>query len=63
MLKLKTNPNQGEVCERIGRLSGARAILYLAQGCWDECQSDQECWVISRKNVALLYKSSVFSSF
>ena len=51
------------MCERVGRLSGARAILYLAQGCWDECQSDQECWDIAKKNVVLLYKSGVFSSF
>ena len=29
-----------------------RAVLYLAQGCWDECCSDTECWELVRWVVA-----------
>ena len=55
--------DQVEVWERDGRLKGARAILYLAQGCFDECYSDTECWEVARDNVELLYRLGVFSSF
>ena len=48
---------------REDRLKGARAILYLAQGCFDECYSDTECWEVARDNVALLHRHGVFSSF
>jgi len=52
-----------ERCESAERLKGARAILYLAQGCWEECMSDTECWDVARDNVELLYRHGVFSSF
>jgi len=55
--------DQIELWGREERLQGARAILYLAQGCFDECMSDTECWDIARENVELLYKHGVFSSF
>ena len=55
--------DQLEVWEKEGRLKGARAMLYLAQGCFDECYSDTECWEVARDNVELLYKHGVFNSF
>jgi len=55
--------DQVELWDREGRISGARAILYLAQGCWDECMSDQECWDIAKENVSLLYRAGVFPAF
>jgi len=55
--------DQVELWEREDRLRGARAILYLAQGCFEECVSDTECWDIARENVELLYKHGVFASF
>jgi len=55
--------DQVELWERDDRLRGARAILYLAQGCFEECMSDTECWDVARENVELLYKHGVFNSF
>eukprot|EP00090_Calanus_glacialis_P031165 TRINITY_DN5114_c0_g1_i1.p1 TRINITY_DN5114_c0_g1~~TRINITY_DN5114_c0_g1_i1.p1 ORF type:complete len:798 (-),score=302.22 TRINITY_DN5114_c0_g1_i1:161-2554(-) len=55
--------DQVELWEREDRLRGARAILYLAQGCFEECMSDTECWDVARENVELLYKHGVFNSF
>jgi len=55
--------DQVELWEREDRLRGARAILYLAQGCFEECMSDTECWDIARENVELLYRHGVFNSF
>jgi len=55
--------DQVELWEREDRLRGARAILYLAQGCFEECMSDTECWDVARDNVELLYKHGVFTSF
>jgi len=55
--------DQVELWEREDRLRGARAILYLAQGCFEECMSDTECWDVARDNVELLYKHGVFNSF
>jgi len=55
--------DQVELWEREDRLRGARAILYLAQGCFEECMSDTECWDVARDNVELLYRHGVFTSF
>ena len=55
--------DQVELWERAERLKGARAILYLAQGCFDECMSDTECFEVARQNVELLYRHGVFTSF
>jgi len=55
--------DQVELWDREDRLKGARAILYLAEGCFDECCSDTECWEVARDNVELLYKHGVFTSF
>merc|ERR1712032_635187 len=52
-----------ELWDREERLRGARAVLYLAQGCWEECMSDTECWDTVRENVELLHKHGVFASF
>ena len=55
--------DQVELWDRGERLAGARAILYLAQGCFDECCSDTECQTVARDNVQLLYRHGVFTSF
>jgi len=55
--------DQLELWDKEERLRGARAVLYLAQGCWEECMSDTECWDTVRDNVALLYQHGVFTSF
>lgn len=55
--------DQVELWDRGERLKGARAILYLAQGCFDECCSDTECFTVARDNVILLYRHGVFSQF
>ena len=55
--------DQVELWDRVERLKGARAILYLAQGCFDECCSDTECFAVARDNVQLLYRHGVFTSF
>jgi hypothetical protein len=52
-----------ELWDRAERLRAARAVLYLAQGCWEECCSDTECWDTVRENVALLHSYGVFASF
>lgn len=40
-----------------------RAILYIAQGCWLECQSDKECMEGTKENVLLLHKNGVYTTF
>ena len=40
-----------------------RALLYVAQGCWAEVQSDEEQASWARANVILLYRCGVFSAF
>merc|ERR1712106_262066 len=40
-----------ELCNTIQRMRAARAILYVAQGCWGEVQSDREQNEWSRQNV------------
>lgn len=45
------------------RMKSARCILYLAQGCWAEVQSDKEQYQLSRINVMMLYELGAFSAF
>ncbi|XP_022215485.2 LOW QUALITY PROTEIN: striatin-interacting protein 1 homolog [Drosophila obscura] len=55
--------DQLEVSNRTLRMQAARCILYLAQGCWAEVQSDEEQHQNTRDNVIVLYELGVFSSF
>ncbi len=52
-----------EVAIRDDRLASMRALLYICQGCWLECQSDSECFANCQQNVVLLYRQGVFSTF
>ncbi|CAK1546088.1 unnamed protein product [Leptosia nina] len=45
------------------RMRAARCILYLAQGCWAEMQSDAEQAHWARLNIFNLYEMGVFSAF
>ncbi|CDQ69878.1 unnamed protein product [Oncorhynchus mykiss] len=51
-----------EVTDRDKRLKVARAILYLAQGVFDECDTDTDVLHWSRHNVFLLYDMGVFTA-
>lgn len=55
--------NQTEVTDRDTRLAAARALLYVAQGCWLENQNDADCLKTSKENVMLLHRNGVFGSF
>ncbi|KAL3278807.1 hypothetical protein HHI36_016330 [Cryptolaemus montrouzieri] len=55
--------NQLEISNKSLRMRSARCILYLAQGCWAEMQSDAEQLQWTRKNVMLLCKFGTFSAF
>lgn len=55
--------DQLDVSDVALRMKAARTLLYLAQGCWVEVQSDQEQIHWSKYNVMLLYKLGVFSAF
>lgn len=55
--------DQLDVAQRDIRMRSARCILYLAQGCWAEIQSDQEQEQNTRDNIKLLYTLGVFASF
>lgn len=45
------------------RMQAARTILYLAQGCFCEVQSDHEQQEWTRENVKLLYNMGIFAVF
>ncbi|XP_045520283.1 striatin-interacting protein 1 homolog [Pieris brassicae] len=45
------------------RTRAARCILYLAQGCWAEMQSDTEQALWARRNIFLLYEMGIFPAF
>ncbi|KAG7268765.1 hypothetical protein CRUP_034249 [Coryphaenoides rupestris] len=51
-----------EVTDRDKRLKVSRAILYLAQGVYDECDTDVDVLRWARHNVFLLYHMGVFSA-
>ncbi|XP_011498236.1 PREDICTED: striatin-interacting proteins 2 isoform X3 [Ceratosolen solmsi marchali] len=55
--------DQLEVSNKELRMKAARCILYLAQGCWAEVQSDKEQQEWERTNVMLLYECGIFSAF
>lgn len=52
-----------ELSNKAARMKAARAILYIAQGCWSEVQSDSEQQHWMRSNVFLLYKCGIFHTF
>ncbi|GBP37974.1 Striatin-interacting protein 1 [Eumeta japonica] len=45
------------------RMRAIRCILYLAQGCWAEMQSDAEQQNWARRNVMILYEMGIFPAF
>lgn len=55
--------DQLEVSNKQWRMKAARCILYLAQGCWAEVQSDKEQQEWERTNVMLLYECGAFPAF
>lgn len=55
--------DQLEVSNKHLRMKAARCILYLAQGCWAEVQSDKEQQDWTKTNVMLLYEAGVFPAF
>lgn len=55
--------DQLEVSNKQLRMKAARCILYLAQGCWAEVQSDEEQREWTRTNVMLLYEAGIFPAF
>lgn len=55
--------DQLEVLDNGLRMKAARTLLYLAQGCWVEVQSDEEQQSLSLYNVMMLYRLGVFQAF
>ncbi|CAH0562654.1 unnamed protein product [Brassicogethes aeneus] len=55
--------DQLEISSKPLRMRSARCILYVAQGCWAEMQSDAEQLQWARKNAILLYQLGAFSAF
>jgi hypothetical protein len=55
--------DQLEVLDVALRMKAARTLLYLAQGCWVEIQSDEEQQKLTRYNVMMLYRLGVFQAF
>ena len=55
--------DQLEVLDVGLRMKAARTLLYLAQGCWVEIQSDEEQQKLTRYNVMMLYRLGVFQAF
>lgn len=55
--------DQLEISSKPVRMRAARCILYIAQGCWAEMQSDAEQQEWTRMNVMLLYDMGVFTAF
>lgn len=51
-----------ECTNKVQRMKAARCILYIAQGCWAEMQSDAEQQHWTRVNVMLLYQMGTFSA-
>jgi len=54
---------QLELSNKVSRMRAARVVLYIAQGCWGEVQSDAEQQHWTRNNCILLYKTGIFHSF
>ncbi|CAB3372424.1 Hypothetical predicted protein [Cloeon dipterum] len=55
--------DQLEISNKTSRMKAARCVLYIAQGCWAEVQSDEEQLNNARDNVMLLYDCGVFLAF
>jgi hypothetical protein len=55
--------DQLEVSDQIMRMKAARTLLYLAQGCWVEVQSDEEQQKLTRYNTMMLYRLGAFQAF
>ncbi|XP_076262128.1 striatin interacting protein isoform X2 [Rhynchophorus ferrugineus] len=55
--------DQLECSKKPLRMRSARCILYIAQGCWAEMQSDTEQQHWARLNTMLLYQNGAFSAF
>ncbi|XP_065348182.1 striatin-interacting protein 1 homolog [Cloeon dipterum] len=55
--------DQLEISNKTARMKAARCVLYIAQGCWAEVQSDEEQLNNARDNVMLLYDCGVFLAF
>ncbi|XP_033647185.1 striatin-interacting protein 1 homolog isoform X1 [Asterias rubens] len=55
--------NSIESAKHEQRMKSARALLYLAQGCFSECSSEDEQVKRARENCFLLYECSVFTTF
>ena len=55
--------DQLELSNKFARIRAARAVLYIAQGCWLEVQSDAEQQHWTRTNVFLLYQCGIFHAF
>lgn len=55
--------DQLDLSKKSLRMKAARTILYLAQGCFAEVQSDHEQQQWTRNNVKLLYEMGLFATF
>lgn len=55
--------DQLDVSNKQMRMRAAKCILYVAQGCWFEMQSDTEQQHWSRVNCMMLYDLGVFGAF
>lgn len=55
--------DQLEMSNKQLRMRAAHCILYIAQGCWFEMQSDTEQQQWSRMNAIMLYDLGVFNAF
>lgn len=55
--------DQLDLSNKSMRMKAARTVLYLAQGCFSEVQSDHEQQQWTHTNVKLLYEMGVFPVF
>lgn len=54
--------DQMELCNSNSRANASRALLYIAQGCWGEVQSDQEQAMWVRRNCYTLLECNAWNS-
>lgn len=55
--------DQLDLSKKVLRMKAARTVLYLAQGCFSEVQSDHEQQQWTRNNVKMLYEMGLFPVF
>lgn len=55
--------DQLESTQKPLRMRSARCLLYIAQGCWAEVQSDAEQLHWSRVNTLMLFRLGTFNAF